>query len=84
MVYPKLVQGVIFYRENERLLLDKNGWQKKAFSLSVNVFSTKVLTGDTILRLLLETEPPFNVVIRVTRGSSHLQGKGNTFIFQLY
>ena len=48
MVYPKLVQGVIFYRENERLLLDKNGWQKKAFSLSVNVFSTKVLTGDTI------------------------------------
>ena len=48
MVYPKLVPGVIFYRENERLLLDKNGWQKKAFSLSVNVFSTKGLTGDTI------------------------------------
>ena len=41
--------------------------QKKALYLSVNVFSTKVVTGNTIfLRLLLETGPPFHVVIRAT------------------
>ena len=46
---------------------------KKALNLSVNVFSTKVLIGDTILlRLLLETGPPFYMVIRATRRSSHL------------
>ena len=37
------------------------------FYWSVNVFSTKVLIGDTILRLLMETGPPFYVVIRATR-----------------
>ena len=42
---------------------------KKALYLSVNVFSTKV-------RLLLETGPPFYVVIRATRRSSCLQDKG--------
>ena len=45
--------------------------QKKCtlFDLSVNVFSTKVLTGDNIwfLRFLLETGPPFYLVIRATR-----------------
>ena len=33
---------------------------------------------DTIFHLLLETGPPFYVVIRTTRGSSRLQGKGGT------
>ena len=51
--------------------------------LSVNVFSTKVLIGDIILRLLLKTGPPFFVDIRATRRSSRLPGKGrDTFISQ--
>ena len=58
--------------------------KKNALYLSVNVFSTKVLIGDTILRLLMETGPPFYVVIRATRRSSRLQGKGSTFISQLF
>ena len=38
---------------------------KNTLYLSVNVFSTKVLIGDTIfLGLLLETGLPFYVVIR--------------------
>ena len=40
--------------------------------------------GHYILRLLLETEPPFYVVIQATRRSSHLLGKGSTFISQLF
>ena len=55
------------------------------FYLSVNVFSTKVLVGDTyILRPQLETGPPFYVVIRATRRSSLLQCKGSTFISLLF
>ena len=50
----------------------------------VNVFSTKVLIGDTIFLRLIETGPPFYVVIRATRRSSRLQGKGSTFISQLF
>ena len=57
--------------------------KKNALYLSVNVFSMKALTGDTIfLRLLLEMGLPFYLVIRATRRSSHLQGKGSTFISQ--
>ena len=49
--------------------------------MSVDVFSTKVLIRDTIfLRLLLETGPPSYVVIRATRRSTRLRGKGSTFI----
>ena len=51
---------------------------KKSTFLSVNVFNTKVLTGDTILRLLLY------VVIQATRRSRRLQGKGSIFISQLF
>ena len=40
--------------------------------------------GHYILRLLLETEPPFYVVIQATRRSSHLLSKGSTFISQLF
>ena len=40
--------------------------KKIALYLSVNVFSSKVLIGDTILRLLLKTRPPVYVVIRAT------------------
>ena len=43
-------------------------WKKNYF-WSVNVLSTKVLTEDTILCLLLETGRPFYVVIRLA--SSH-------------
>ena len=59
--------------------------KKKALYLSVNVFSTKVLIGDTIfLRLLMETGPPFYMVIRAARMSGRLQGKGSTFISRLF
>ena len=40
----------------------------------------KALIGDTVfLRLLVSTGQLFYVVIRATRRSSHLQGKGSTF-----
>ena len=54
--------------------------------MSVNVFSTKVLTGDNIwfLRFLLETGPPFYLVIRATRRSHRLQYKGSTFTVYSY
>ena len=52
------------------------------------LFTSKQFTkwnilGTPFLRLLLETGPPFYVVIRAKRRSSHLQGKGSTFISQL-
>ena len=57
---------------------------KKALYLSVNVFSMKVLIGDTIfLCLLLETGLPFYMVIQARLRSTRLQGKGSTFISQL-
>ena len=75
-------EGKLFFflsRQNVRKVL----WgKKKALHLSVNVFSTKVLIGDTIF--LLEKGPPFYVVIRATRRSSRLQCKGSTFISQLF
>ena len=40
--------------------------------------------GHYFLRLLPETGPPFYVANRATRGSSRLQGKGNTLISQLF
>ena len=54
--------------------------------LIVNVLSSKALIGDTIrfLRFLLETGPPLYMVIRARRRSSHLQGKGSTFISQSF
>ena len=44
----------------------------------------KCLFGHYILRLLMETGPPFYVDIRARRRSSRLQGKGSTFISQLF
>ena len=59
--------------------------QNNTLYLSVHVFSTKVpIGGHYILRLLMETGPPFYVVIRATRRSSRLQDKGSTFISQLF
>ena len=57
--------------------------QQNALYLSVNVFSTKVLLGDTILTSPTVDGPPFYVVIRARRRSSQLQGRGSTFISQL-
>ena len=42
--------------------------KKNALYLGVNVFSTEVLIGDTILRLQLETGPP-ELQIRVGHGA---------------
>ena len=50
--------------------------------LSVNVFSTKKLIENTIF--LQATRPPFYMVIRATRRSGRLLGKGSTFISQLF
>ena len=52
--------------------------------LSVNVVSAKVLSRTLFLRLVLETGSPFYEVILATRKSSRLQGKGGTFISQLF
>ena len=49
--------------------------KKKVLYLSDKVFSTKVLIGDTIF-----TSPTGDG----TRGSTRLQGKGSTFISQLF
>ena len=49
---------------------------KNLFYSSVNVFSTKVLIEDTIFRLLLETGPPFYVVIRAREGPDACSAKG--------
>ena len=52
----------------------------KKKSLSVNVFSTKVLIGDTIFTSPTEYGTASYVVIRATRSSRRLQCKGGTFI----
>ena len=52
---------------------------KKVLYLSVNVFSTKVLKLRTIC-LLLKTGLPFYLIIWAMGKSSHLLGKGSTFI----
>ena len=52
--------------------------KKNVLYLSVNVFSTKVLIGNTTLRVLMETGPPFYVVIRATQRSRRLQCKEKT------
>ena len=57
---------------------------KNALYLTFNVLSTEVLLGTLVLRLQVETGPPFYVVIGGTRRSSHLQGKGSTFISHLF
>ena len=43
----------------------------------------KYKLGTLFLRVLLETGPPFYVVVRATRRSNRLQGNGSTFISQL-
>ena len=53
--------------------------ENNALDLSVDVLGTIVL----VLRLLLGRLPPFYVVIRATRRSSHLQDKDSTFVSQL-
>ena len=55
--------------------------EKMAFYLRVK--ARKCLVGTLFLRLQLETVPPFYVVIRATRRSCCLQGKGSIFISQL-
>ena len=56
------------------------------FYLSVNVFSTKVLIGDTIFHVSnwRRDRHAFYAVIRATRRSSRLQCKGSTFISRLF
>ena len=56
---------------------------KIALYLSVNVFSTKALI-ENLCHLQETGRAPLYVVIRVTRRSSRLQGKGSTFISQLF
>ena len=41
--------------------------QNKALYLNFKVFIRKMLTGNAILRLLVETVPPFYVIIRESR-----------------
>ena len=56
----------------------------KKNALSVNVFSTKVLIGDTNFTSPTEYGTASYVVIRAKRSSRRLQCKGGTFISQLF
>ena len=47
-------------------------------------FARKYLLRTLFFRLQLETGPPFYVVIQATRRSTRVQGKGSTFISQLF
>ena len=59
---------------------------KKCTFLSINVFSknSKYLGTQFIMSIELEIELSFYVVIQAMRRSRRLQGKGSTFIFQLF
>ena len=58
--------------------------EKKMHFIWVSMYlARKCWFGTLFLRLLLGTGPPFYVVIRATRRSTRLQGKGSTFISQL-
>ena len=86
-LFCRLWMGYLFEWIFLKIRVQTQNWhthKKNALFLIVNVFCTKALIGDTIrfLRFLLETGPPFYVVIRATQRSSHLQGKGSTFISQ--
>ena len=59
----------------------KTQLKKKNYFIRVSMYLTKVLIGTLFLRLQMETEPPFSVVIRTTRKFSSLQ---ITFISQLF
>ena len=63
---------------------DASQLKKNALYLSVNVFSTKVLIGDTIFTSLAGDGTAIYVVIRATRRSGRLQCKGSTFFSQLF
>ena len=59
--------------------------KKKRYLIQVSMYHARKYSLWILLsRLLLETEPPFFVVIRATRRSSHFQGKGSTFISRLF
>ena len=65
------------------------GWdifsfKQNAVYLIVNVFSTKILIGGTIFTSPTGNGTPFYVVIRAKQTCGHLQGKGSTFISQLF
>ena len=55
----KELEGGCYLRAENQQRKEK----KKALYSSVNVFSTKVQIRDTILRFLLETEPPFYLAV---------------------
>ena len=59
-----------------------SAYRKKCFLFECQ--STKVLIRDTIFTSPTGDGPPFYVVIRATRRSCCLQGKGSIFISQLF
>ena len=64
--------------------VDKILWSKEKTSVAVFFsvqFTSKEFTEwNMFLRLLPETGPPFQVVIRAMQRFSHLQGEGSTFL----
>ena len=86
-LFCRLWIGYLFEWIFFKIRVQTQNWHThNALFLIVNLFSTKALIGDTIrfLCFLLETGPPFYMVIRATRRSSHFQGKGSTFISQSF
>ena len=80
MEYIKRVRSWISAR---RGACETEGWYE-AHSLLPCLSNRLFCMGTLFLRLLLETRPSFYVVIRARQRSSHLQGKGSTFISQLF
>ena len=58
---------------------------KNALYLNVDVFFTKVLIEGTVFSSPTGDQAAIlRIVIRATRRSTRVQGKGSTFIFQLF
>ena len=58
---------------------------KNALYLNVDVFCTKILIEGTVFSSpTVDGAAILRIVIRATRRSTRVQGKGSTFIFQLF
>ena len=68
-----VVRRAVFFRGLQRRLTHDGSRKNPQFLVTMYFSSTKVLIGDTIL--LMETGPPFYIVIRAARRSSRLQAK---------
>ena len=84
-ILPKFVKtGFLLPNEYVIYSFNETGFKKGTLFECQCILHESANWRHYILRLLIETGPPFYVVIRATRRSSRLQGKGSTFISQLF